>query len=156
MGISIVQLFRRESYNAELFRQINQRYVTAIDHTIFYDSAVSATLEWIAFIAVTGVLWIGGVQVVGEALTLGTLSTFILYSQRLFFPLQQLAEKFTAIQAGLTAVERINDLMNQPVEIRDPEHPQILPVHSNHQPLGRSSLRMCPLPIKKKTGCSKT
>ncbi|ABW30084.1 ABC transporter ATP-binding protein [Acaryochloris marina] len=136
MGISIVQLFRRESYNAELFRQINQRYVTAIDHTIFYDSAVSATLEWIAFIAVTGVLWIGGVQVVGEALTLGTLSTFILYSQRLFFPLQQLAEKFTAIQAGLTAVERINDLMNQPVEIRDPEHPQILPVHSNHQPLG--------------------
>lgn len=136
MGISIVQLFRRESYNADLFRQINQRYVTAIDHTIFYDSAVSATLEWIAFIAVAGVLWIGGVQVVGEALTLGTLSTFILYSQRLFFPLQQLAEKFTAIQAGLTAVERINDLMNQPVEIRDPEHPQILPVHSNHQPLG--------------------
>lgn len=136
MGISIVQLFRRESYNADLFRQINQRYVTAIDHTIFYDSAVSATLEWIAFIAVAGVLWVGGSQVVGEALTLGTLSTFILYSQRLFFPLQQLAEKFTAIQAGLTAVERINDLMNQPIEIRDPEHPQILPVHSNHQPLG--------------------
>ena len=136
MGISIVQLFRRESYNADLFRQINQRYVTEIDHTIFYDSAVSATLEWIAFIAVAGVLWVGGVQVVGEALTLGTLSTFILYSQRLFFPLQQLAEKFTAIQAGFTAVERINDLMNQPVEIRDPEHPQILPIHSDHQPLG--------------------
>lgn len=136
MGISIVQLFRRESYNADLFRQINRRYVTAIDRTIFYDSAVSATLEWIAFIAVAGVLWVGGVQVVGEALTLGTLSTFILYSQRLFFPLQQLAEKFTAIQAGLTAVERINDLMNQPVEIRDPETPSRLPVHSNHQPLG--------------------
>lgn len=136
MGISIVQLFRRESYNSDLFRQINQRYVTAIDHTIFYDSAVSATLEWIAFIAVSGVLWVGGYQVVGETLTLGTLSTFILYSQRLFFPLQQLAEKFTAIQAGLTAVERINDLMNQPVEIRDPEDPKILPAHSNHQPLG--------------------
>lgn len=136
MGIGIVQLFRRESYNADLFRQINRRYVTAIDRTIFFDSAVSATLEWIAFIAVAGVLWVGGSQVVGEALTLGTLSTFILYSQRLFFPLQQLAEKFTAIQAGFTAVERINDLLDQPVEIRDPEQPQILPVHSDDRPLG--------------------
>ncbi|WP_299484549.1 ABC transporter ATP-binding protein [Acaryochloris sp. IP29b_bin.137] len=136
MGIGIVQLFRRESYNADLFRQINRRYVTAIDRTIFFDSAVSATLEWIAFIAVAGVLWVGGGQVVGEALTLGTLSTFILYSQRLFFPLQQLAEKFTAIQAGFTAVERINDLLNQPIEIRDPEQPQILPVHSDQRPLG--------------------
>lgn len=136
MGIGIVQLFRRESYNADLFRQINRRYVTAIDHTIFYDSGVSATLEWIAFIAVAGVLWVGGSQVINEALTLGTLSTFVLYSQRLFFPLQQLAEKFTAIQAGFTAVERINDLMNQPIEIRDPEHPSILPVHSDQKPLG--------------------
>ncbi|NJM66146.1 MAG: ABC transporter ATP-binding protein [Acaryochloris sp. RU_4_1] len=136
MGIGIVQLFRRESYNAELFRQINQRYVREIDHTIFYDSAVSATLEWIAFIAVAGVLWMGGIQVLGEAITFGTLSTFILYSQRLFFPLQQLAEKFTAIQAGFTAVERINDLLSQPIEIRDPEHPRILPIHSDQQPLG--------------------
>lgn len=136
MGIGIVQLFRRESYNADLFRQINQRYVTAIDRTIFYDSAVSSTLEWIAFIAVAGVLWVGGVQVIGETITLGTLSTFILYSQRLFFPLQQLAEKFTAIQAGFTAVERINDLMNYPVEIRDPEQPSRLPPPSDQQPLG--------------------
>jgi ATP-binding cassette subfamily B protein len=136
MGIGIVQLFLRESYNADLFRQINQRYVKEIDYTIFYDSAVSATLEWIAFIAVAGVLWVGGIQVLGEAITFGTLSTFILYSQRLFFPLQQLAEKFTAIQAGLTAVERINDLLSQPIEIRDPEYPSILPVHSDQQPLG--------------------
>jgi len=136
MGIGIVQLFRREAYNADLFRQINQRYITEVDYTIFYDSAVSSTLEWVAFIAVAGVLWVGGVQVVDQSITLGTLSTFILYSQRLFFPLQQLAEKFTAIQAGFTAVERINDLMNQPVEIRDPQHPSILPVHSDNRPLG--------------------
>ncbi|MEL7329752.1 MAG: ABC transporter ATP-binding protein, partial [Cyanobacteria bacterium J06559_1] len=43
-GIDVVQLFRRERFNSELFRTINQRYVDAIDTTIFYDSAVSATL----------------------------------------------------------------------------------------------------------------
>ena len=50
---------------------------------------------------------------------LGTLTTFILYSQRLFEPLRQLAERFTQIQGGLTAVERINELLDEEIEIKD-------------------------------------
>lgn len=119
MGISIVQLFRREQWNSQMFRRSNLSYITQVDKTIFYDSAVSATLEWVAFMAIAGVLWFGGRELVNETLTLGTLSTFILFAQRLFTPLQQLAEKFTSIQAGLTAVERIHNLMSEPVEIRD-------------------------------------
>jgi ATP-binding cassette subfamily B protein len=52
-------------------------------------------------------------------LSFGTLSAFILYAQRLFDPLRQFAEKFTAIQAGLTAIERINNILNEPIEIQD-------------------------------------
>jgi len=121
-GINVVQLFRRERYNTEMFRYTNQKYITAVDKTIFYDSAVSSTLEWISLVAIGGVLWLGGLLVMQEALTFGTLATFILFAQRLFDPLRQFADKFTAIQAGLTAVERITDLFNVPVEIRDPEH----------------------------------
>jgi ATP-binding cassette subfamily B protein len=120
-GIDVVQLFRRERYNAEGFRRTNQTYITAVDKTIFYDSAVSSTLEWISLVAIGGVLWLGGLLVMQEALSFGTLATFILFAQRLFDPLRQFADKFTAIQAGLTAVERITDLFNVPVEIRDPE-----------------------------------
>ncbi|WP_017301841.1 ABC transporter ATP-binding protein [Nodosilinea nodulosa] len=120
-GINVVQLFRRERYNAEGFRRTNQTYITAVDKTIFYDSAVSSTLEWISLVAIGGVLWLGGLLVMQEALTFGTLATFILFAQRLFDPLRQFADKFTAIQAGLTAIERITDLFNVPVEIRDPE-----------------------------------
>lgn len=136
VGIGIVQIFRREQFNANLFRQVNQRYIKQVDTTIFHDSAVSATLEWIAFMAIGGVLWLGGYWVLQETLTFGTLATFILYAQRLFDPLRQLAEKFTAIQAGFTAVERINGVLGQPVEIRDPEHPQLLPSHHDTQPQG--------------------
>ena len=60
VGINIVQLFRRERYNAEAFRSINQDYITAVDRTIFHDSAVSATLEWVSLVAIAGVLWLGG------------------------------------------------------------------------------------------------
>ncbi|MFQ4137431.1 ABC transporter ATP-binding protein [Nodosilinea sp. PGN35] len=120
-GINVVQLFRRERYNAEMFRHTNKKYITAVDKTIFYDSAVSSTLEWISLVAIGGVLWLGGLLVMQDALTFGTLATFILFAQRLFDPLRQFADKFTAIQAGLTAVERITDLFTVPVEIRDPE-----------------------------------
>lgn len=121
IGINVVQLFRREQFNAELFRTINQRYVREVDKTIFHDSAVSATLEWIALVAIAGVLWLGGVRLLEQSLSFGTLSAFILFAQRLFDPLRQFAEKFTALQAGFTAVERISDIFNEPVEIRDPE-----------------------------------
>lgn len=119
-GINIVQLFRREQFNAEVFREVNNRYIKEVDKTIFHDSAVSATLEWISFIAIAGVLGLGGWLVLGKTLSFGALSAFVLYAQRLFDPLRRFAEKFTMLQAGFTAVERISDIMNEPIEIRDP------------------------------------
>lgn len=118
-GINIVQLFRREKYNSEMYRAINDRYRQEVDKTIFHDSAVSATLEWIALVAISGVLWFGGLFVLRENMTFGALSAFILYSQRLFNPLRQFADKFTMFQAGFTAIERITELMSEPIEIRD-------------------------------------
>ena len=121
VGVGVVQIFRREAFNAEIFRVNNERYIKAVDKTIFYDSAVSATLEWIAFVAIAGVLWLGGQLVLGDAMTVGRLAEFILFSQRLFDPLRQFADKFTAIQAGFTAIERISDIFNETIEIRDPD-----------------------------------
>ncbi|WP_293341701.1 ABC transporter ATP-binding protein [Microcoleus sp. CAWBG58] len=119
-GIGVVQLFRRERFNSELFNVTNKCYIKAVDKTIFYDSAVSATLEWIALVAIAAVLWMGGQSLLQGTINFGTLSAFILFAQRLFDPLRQFAEKFTAIQAGFTAVERISDILNEPIEIKDP------------------------------------
>jgi ATP-binding cassette subfamily B protein len=118
-GIGVVQLFRRERFNADLFRRINRHYIRAIDRTIFFDAAVSATLEWIALVAIAVVLGVGSWSIRAGQLDLGILSTFILFAQRLFEPLRQFAEKFTAIQAGFTAIERVSDVMREPIEIRD-------------------------------------
>jgi ATP-binding cassette, subfamily B, multidrug efflux pump len=118
-GINVVQLFRREKFNSQLFRKTNIEYVGEVDRTIFFDSSVSATLEWIALIAVAGVLWFGGWLLLEKQLTFGILSSFVFYAQRLFEPLQQFAEKFTVIQAGFTAIERVSDILDEPIEIRD-------------------------------------
>ncbi|MEM6754995.1 MAG: ABC transporter ATP-binding protein, partial [Cyanobacteria bacterium P01_C01_bin.38] len=123
-GINVVQLFRREKFNAQQFRKTNNRYVKEVDATIFHDSAVSATLEWIALVAIAGVLLVAGWLILGESLTVGALTGFILYAQRLFDPLRQFAEKFTIIQAGFTAIERVTDILDEPIEIRDTANPR--------------------------------
>jgi len=145
LGITVVQLFRRERLNSEIFQTINRRYIQEVDQTILYDSALSAVLEWVSWLAVAALLWVGGQQVMsagrgslgggwtgslplpGEPLTFGSLYAFILFSQRFFNPLRQLAEKFTALQAGFTAVERIDAILSLPVAIRDPAQPRHLP-----------------------------
>ena len=76
--------------------------------------------------AVSLVLAVGGYLVTSGNIGLGTLTTFILYSQRLFEPLRQLAERFTQIQGGLTAVERINELLEEEIEIKDSVSSQYL------------------------------
>jgi ATP-binding cassette subfamily B protein len=120
LGVNVVQLFRREAYNAKQFRQTNRQYITEVDRTIFFDSAVSSTLEWISLVAIAGVLWFGGALVAGKAIEFGTLAAFILFAQRMFDPLREFAEKFTAIQSGFTAIERINSIFSEPIEIQDP------------------------------------
>ena len=118
-GLEVVQMFRREATNSARFSQVTAAYREAVNGTILFDSAISAFIEWVALSAVAVVLALGGWMVLGSAMGLGTLTTFILYSQRLFDPLRQLAERFTQIQGGLTAVERIGELLEQPIEIAD-------------------------------------
>ncbi len=118
-GLEVVQMFRREEFNSKKFSNTGLAYKKAVNGTIFYDSSISAFIEWISLAAVSLVLAVGGYLVTSGNIGLGTLTTFILYSQRLFEPLRQLAERFTQIQGGLTAVERINELLDEEIEIQD-------------------------------------
>jgi len=118
-GLEVVQMYGRETVNSARFLRTGMDYRSAVNGTIFFDSSISAFLEWVALAAIALVLALGGLMVTNGAMGLGTLTTFILASQRLFDPLRQLAERFTQIQGGLTAVERIGELMEEPLEIAE-------------------------------------
>ncbi|NTW18617.1 MAG: ABC transporter ATP-binding protein [Nostocales cyanobacterium W4_Combined_metabat2_030] len=124
IGINVVQLFRREKFNAELFRVTNQNYVKQVDNSIWYDSAVSATLEWVGLVAIAGVLWLGSGLLLERQISFGILSAFILYAQQFFEPLRNFAEKFTVIQSGFTAIERVVNILEEPIEIKDYPQPE--------------------------------
>jgi len=130
LGINVVQLFRREKRNNENYGQVNNRYIKALDETILFDSSISAIMEWAGLVGIALLLWFGGIKALDNSITFGVLVAFIQYAQRLFNPIRQITEKFTVFQSGFTSIERLSAILDEPIEIKDPENPQHLPLAS--------------------------
>jgi ATP-binding cassette, subfamily B, multidrug efflux pump len=126
LGINVVQLFRREKRNNENYGQVNNRYIKALDETILFDSSISAIMEWAGLVGIALLLWFGGIKTLDQSITFGVLVAFIQYAQRLFNPIRQITEKFTVFQSGFTSIERLGAILDEPIEIKDPENPQHL------------------------------
>jgi len=118
-GLEVVQMFRRQSRNSARTAANVSRYRRFTMQTVALDATISSLLEWVSIAAIALVISLGGWLVLRDTLALGTLVTFVLYAQRLFNPLRQVAERFTFIQAGLTGLQRIGELLDQPIRIRD-------------------------------------
>jgi ATP-binding cassette subfamily B protein len=126
LGINVVQLFRREKRNNENYAQVNNRYIKALDETILFDSSISAIMEWAGLVGIALLLWFGGIKTLDNSITFGVLVAFVQYAQRLFNPIRQITEKFTVFQSGFTSIERLSAILDEPIEIKDPENPQHL------------------------------
>ncbi len=72
----------------------------------------------------------------GTAITIGNISSFVLYSRRFSGPIQEIANIFNELQSALSAAERIFGLMDEAPEIAD--DPEAEPVE---QVLGKVTLR---------------
>ncbi len=116
-GTSTVQLFRRERRNLDRFFEINDQHRQANIRSIFYYAVFYPAIELVSALAVALLLWFGGIRVLENSLTLGTLVAFIQYAQRFFRPIQDLSEKFNILQAAMASSERIFGLLDTPVEI---------------------------------------
>ena len=75
----------------------------------------------IGSIGVGVALWRGGMDVQAGGLTLGMLIAFMQYAVNFFMPIQELARRFTDLQAAQAAAERVQDLLDTEPAIRDSE-----------------------------------
>jgi ATP-binding cassette, subfamily B, multidrug efflux pump len=116
-GIGTVQLFRQERRSFARFDAINREHAQANVRSIFYYAVFYPAIEIIGALATALLLWYGGIRVLEDALTLGTLVAFIQYSQRFFRPIQDLSEKFNVLQGAMASSERIFQLLDTPVHI---------------------------------------
>ncbi len=111
-GMGIVQLFRREQANREQFEEVSGDLKTAQLRSVFYESGLSALVEFIGSVGIALILWYGGGQIVQEALTFGSLFLFIDLVGRFFEPIFSLSQQYTIMQSAMAAAERVFKLLD--------------------------------------------
>lgn len=108
-GMSIVQLFGRESLESAAFNDINDKHRKAWLKTVWYNSIFFPIAELSTSLTIGLLVWFGGLNVIAgsSGITLGIIFLFIQLSQMLFRPLRQIADKFNTLQMGMVAVRRV-------------------------------------------------
>jgi len=115
-GMAEVRLFGQEKRTSNEFEELQQVYCQSTIRVIDWDATLYAVVEALGAVAIAGILWSGGGEVVAGAATFGILVAFIEYVQKFFAPLRDLSAKYSVIQASNASLERIYDLLDQPLE----------------------------------------
>jgi ATP-binding cassette, subfamily B, multidrug efflux pump len=129
-GMRVIQAFAQETPSLERFDAVNganrDANVAAVTLSFIFLPAV----EFLGILATAIVLWFGGQAVIGGTLTLGVVVAFLAYVTNFFDPIQELSQLYTTMQSAMAGGERVFDLLDTPIAVRDapgaPDMPEIV------------------------------
>ncbi len=122
-GVSVVQIFNVEEKEFQKFEQINAKYRDANIKSIFYYAVFYPAVELISAVGIALIIWYGGGEVIKGAVTIGTLISFMQYTEMFFRPVRDLSEKYNIFQTAMASAERIFKLLDTKILIKQPEKP---------------------------------
>jgi ABC-type multidrug transport system fused ATPase/permease subunit len=126
-GVRVVRAFGQEPRHERRFADLNEENREANLRTVYLNAAYFPSVELLSGIATAVILLYGGNQVVDGAVTIGVLASFVFYLQSFFDPIQQLSQLYTTYQAGMAALDKIFDLLDERPELSDAEDAIELP-----------------------------
>jgi ATP-binding cassette subfamily B protein/subfamily B ATP-binding cassette protein MsbA len=130
-GVRVVQAFSRQSKNYAFFsNQVNKNNLNATLDAARVAAAFPASIEFLAAVAISLVVWFGGTTFLNEearqVITPGVLVAFVLYIERFFDPIRDLSMRYDSFQSTMAGGERIFSLLDTPPEVEDaPEAPDL-------------------------------
>ena len=123
-GMTTVQLFNQENTQYQKFTEINRDKLKEDLRSLHYNSIYLPSIDVFSAIGIGLVIWYGGGRFVQDEVLLGVLVAFLMYLQKFFEPIRDMAEKFNIIQTAMASSERIFELLDTPEELPNPERPQ--------------------------------
>ena len=118
-AIRVVKSFVRETYEIRRFEEQNWKNFQAAMKNVKLTSLLTPTVEFLAAIAVTFIVWFGGYEVVNEVITAGELVAFLTYAVNLANPVKRLSRVYAAIQKAMAAADRVFEVMDLDEKITD-------------------------------------
>ncbi|MEA2440550.1 MAG: ATP-binding cassette, subfamily bacterial [Thermoleophilaceae bacterium] len=119
-GVRVVRAFGQEPRHERRFAELNEDNREANMKTVYLNAAYFPAVELLSAVATAAILLYGGNQVVsGGGVTIGVLASFVFYLNSFFDPIQALSQLYTTYQAGMAALDKIFELLDEEPEIVD-------------------------------------
>ncbi len=131
-GIRVTKSFTREAKNFEHFDDLNASYFDANVEAARLTAIFFPGVDFMGALATALVVGVGGYLVLGDALTAGTLVAFVLYVERFFDPIRELAQRYNTFQSTMAASERIFRPMDTEPDLMDRPDAYDLPPVEGH------------------------
>ena len=123
----VVKSFVREQYEIERFERENEANLKANLKNAKYMATLTPTIEFVAALGVTMILWYGGNNVIEGETTAGSLVAFLAYAVNISNPIKRITRVSGHIQKALAAAQRVFNVLDLPEEVRDLPEARALP-----------------------------
>lgn len=118
-GIRVTKSFTREERNFQHFDDLNLSFFDANIQATRLSALFFPGVDFIGSLATALVVGVGGWLVLGDDLTAGTLVAVVLYVERFFDPIRELAQRYNTFQATMAASERLFELLDLEPDLVD-------------------------------------
>ncbi|WP_373525333.1 ABC transporter ATP-binding protein [Nostoc sp.] len=119
VSVREAQAFNRVQMNIAEFDILNAANRDANVEAVAITSAFLPSIDFLNTLATAGVLAYGGYLAVTGAATVGVVTSFLLYVQQFFRPIQILSQLYTQAQSAFAGLERIFLLLDEPSQLND-------------------------------------
>lgn len=124
-GQQTIKVYNQEDNTIERFDKMNREAVDAYYNAEYYGSMTGPSVNFINNLSLSLVSVLGAILFLFQRISLGNLSSFVLYSRKFSGPINELANIFTDIQSALAAAERIFNLLDEENEVSDVDNAHV-------------------------------
>ncbi len=118
-GITTIKSFATERFEADRVRQDSSAYLEANRKAIAISSAFIPVIRMAILAGFVATFLLGGWMTLEGKLNVGAYGVLVFLTQRLLWPLTQIAETVDLYERAMASSRRILDLIETPVSIRD-------------------------------------
>lgn len=123
----VIKSFVREDYEIDRFDNQNKENFYANMKNIKLNALLTPTVEFVAAVGVTIVMWYGGRSVIDGDITAGALVAFLVYAVNIANPIKRLTKVAASIQKALAAGDRVFGILDLPEAIKEIPNAKVLP-----------------------------
>lgn len=118
-GQKTIKAYHQEETMVGRFDRRNQKAVDAYYMADYYGSMTGPSVNFINNLSLSLISVFGAVLFLKNAITLGDLSSFVLYSRKFSGPINEAANILSEFQSAFAAAERIFHMLDEPAEPAD-------------------------------------